>query len=486
MDEDEAYSETRDELLKRFRESLTKPLSERYFDIDDLIEVFDYAGDVNDDYLRIEALMCGARYFPDSEALLERRAIFYSQYSQRAQNQFIQDNPSNGNLILDFIALKSENLTVEEAQAAVERLIDTHPAMNDEEVIQFIDLCSFLNIYPWLKQRFDYLRSKVEYVNVLLYEAAIIAEYNKDIEFCTALLEELTQEEPFNSFYWMMLSRQYASMEDWAKAVNAIDYSLAINPDAPQSLLMKAKLYYALDKPIEDIEQILLRAIEISNGDLECVKYLASIYADDGRADKGRDLLLETISSRDNDNDIEIIPELILYRPKQIDTLLDRFYNATTDNSQIMWSSWAQQLSIQGYPDVAKSVIDCYARHTGVSLPTLFIIEDAFRTKQFKEVIEYIDQYTSSMNINIWDSPSLQSMRLISLLKSGKMDEAREFCKAFERKAGINLYHNVSNRLEFIGLHYIVWEAKRNLEQNAPADFWLDFDPLKYWSQDNK
>ena len=332
MDEDEAYSETRDELLKRFRESLTKPLSERYFDIDDLIEVFDYAGDVNDDYLRIEALMCGARYFPDSEALLERRAIFYSQYSQRAQNQFLQDNPSDGNLILDFIALKSENLTAEEAQAAVDRLIDTHPAMNDEEVIQFIDLCSCLNLYPWLKDHFEYLRGKVEYVNVLLYETAIIAEYNKDVEFCTALLEELTQEEPFNSFYWMMLSRQYASSEDWVKAVNAIDYSLAINPDAPQSLLMKAKLYYALDKPIDEIERIMLRAIEISNGDLECVKYLASIYADDGRTEKGRDLLLETISSRDNESDLEIIPELILYRPKQIDTLLDRFYNATADN----------------------------------------------------------------------------------------------------------------------------------------------------------
>ncbi len=35
----------REELYQRFRESLRRPVSERFFDEDELVEVYDYAGD---------------------------------------------------------------------------------------------------------------------------------------------------------------------------------------------------------------------------------------------------------------------------------------------------------------------------------------------------------------------------------------------------------------------------------------------------------
>ena len=67
MDEDEQYVDNRDQVLARFRQQLGKPLSERFFDEDFLLDVFDYAGDIQDDYLRMEAMMCLARFYPDSE-----------------------------------------------------------------------------------------------------------------------------------------------------------------------------------------------------------------------------------------------------------------------------------------------------------------------------------------------------------------------------------------------------------------------------------
>ena len=39
----------REELYRRFRESLSKPVLERFFDEDELVEIYDYAGDLNDD-----------------------------------------------------------------------------------------------------------------------------------------------------------------------------------------------------------------------------------------------------------------------------------------------------------------------------------------------------------------------------------------------------------------------------------------------------
>lgn len=67
----------REELYQRFRESLRRPVSERFFDEDELVEVYDYAGDLNDDYVQMEVLFCGARLYPESQALSERRALLY-------------------------------------------------------------------------------------------------------------------------------------------------------------------------------------------------------------------------------------------------------------------------------------------------------------------------------------------------------------------------------------------------------------------------
>ena len=60
MIEDE-NEDRRQELCARFRKSLTKPVGERFFDEDELIDLFDFAGDMADDYLKMEVLMCGAR-----------------------------------------------------------------------------------------------------------------------------------------------------------------------------------------------------------------------------------------------------------------------------------------------------------------------------------------------------------------------------------------------------------------------------------------
>ena len=76
---DEAEN-TRQALYERFLESLRRPVAERFFDEDELVEIFDYSGDLNDDYVRLEVLMCGFRLYPESDALAARRAVFYNDF----------------------------------------------------------------------------------------------------------------------------------------------------------------------------------------------------------------------------------------------------------------------------------------------------------------------------------------------------------------------------------------------------------------------
>lgn len=499
MDEDEEYAENRDELLDRFRTSLSLPMAERYFDEDDLIEIFDYAGDLNDDYLRIEALLCGARFYPDSEELLVRRGIFFSQYSDEARAQFLSHTPTQGNLILSILKLRNNPPADEEAKSALESLLESHDNLSDEEVIQYVDLCSSLGQYEWLKDNLDSLRKRSQYLNVLIYEMGVIAEMNRDYAFAAQMLEELTDLEPFNSYYWMLLARQYAQLDDTDKALSAIDYSLAINPQAYGSMLIKARLLYSMHKPLDEVLSLTRKAIAESDNDPECVKFLAQIYHNEGQDDMAVQVILDALNlDKDTDAEdaeesvlaerqriFEYIPELLAYHPDNLPELLDRFYAANEDNSQMMWMSWAQQLSMQGHSDTAREVISCYERNSGMEIPSVFNIEDAFIGKDFDRSISSIQDYMSKIEGAEADFPQVLTMHIISLVKSGQTSRALSLCDFISQNIFMQAYSNIGSRLEYLGMLQIANEIRSLLQQDMPTSFWATYDPLDLWENND-
>lgn len=65
----------RKQLLDRFLAEIAQGSGNVFFDEDDLVEMYDYAADTNDDYARMELLLCASRLYPSSEALGERKAF---------------------------------------------------------------------------------------------------------------------------------------------------------------------------------------------------------------------------------------------------------------------------------------------------------------------------------------------------------------------------------------------------------------------------
>lgn len=135
----------REELYKRFRQSLSRPVSERYFDEDELVEIYDYAGDISDDYVQTECLFCGARLYPESQALSERRALLYldtsiddSDKPSPAAGAYLADNPDVFSPIFDIARLEINR--PEDPEAALEFLLTQYDTFNDEEIIRFVDL----------------------------------------------------------------------------------------------------------------------------------------------------------------------------------------------------------------------------------------------------------------------------------------------------------------------------------------------------------
>lgn len=482
MDQDDQYLQERQSLLSRFRESLKLPMSERYFDEDDLIEIFDYAGDLNDDYLRMEALMCAARYFPDSEELNVRRGIFYSQYSNDTLKKFVEDTPSNGNFIIELLKVRnSVDCSKEELINNLDNLVDSQIRLTDEEVIQLLDTASSLNLYKvWLKPNYDKIREKAEYKNVFIYEAAAISDLNQDYQTSAKMFEELTEIEPFNSYYWVQLAKEYNLINDTDKALSAVDYALAIKPNFTEALLLKAKIKYDLDCPLEEIADTLLLTIKNSEEDIPTLKFLSSIYAEHGDLAKASAMLKQALKYSTPAEQCEIIPELMLYLPEDTPALLDRYFQLNEDNSQLMWQSWAQNLGNQGYTAQALAVIECYERNAGLHIPSLFALENAFISKKFNEALEIIKEIEAIE----FEIPSVFAIHIVSLLKVGEYLQTLALCDYFLKNFNIDKYHSLNNRLDYIGLTSLIDHVVHRLSNNNDPSDWEDFDPFHYWQAD--
>ncbi len=134
MQENPEEQET-ERLYQRFKQSLSDREDMPFFDEDDLVAIYDYAGDYDDDYIRLEVLFYAARYYPDSMPLSGRRAIYYQTYSDDMRDSYLFDNTAQESLIMNILRLRALNPQGEEARRLLDGIVERFDNMDDEEVI---------------------------------------------------------------------------------------------------------------------------------------------------------------------------------------------------------------------------------------------------------------------------------------------------------------------------------------------------------------
>lgn len=239
----------REELYNRFKEALRQPVGERFFDEDELVEIYDYAGDRDDDYVQLEVLLCGVRLYPESVPLTERKALLYldttddrtSERTKAAEN-FLKDNPEVSSTIFDIARLEINPPT--NAPDALEYQLSQHDTFNDEEIIRFVDLAIDLDAYAWLIENFDRISDKVPYKPSLLYEIAREADDRNDNETLIRMADALIELEPFTATYWMMLLRGQARLDRNDEARQTFEYAKALAGDAPDAVMALVDIVY--------------------------------------------------------------------------------------------------------------------------------------------------------------------------------------------------------------------------------------------------
>ena len=248
--EEDSPEKSRQEILRTFSEEIKKPLSEVYFSEEDLAMIFDIANEMGDYYLMNEALLVGARLYPDSSIMTERRGLYYIHEEDGGETlrRHLQHNPEMGGVLSDILALNArKGLTTSEAEKELDLILRSAETLEDEDVVQFCETAFNLGCFDFLVKNMGMLRAKTPFLPTLLYEMASWAQDDGQYDLAMTYANELIEDEPYNAGYWDLMGRIAEEADKIDKAREAADMAIAIDPSDEEAVTLKLKCAVALN-----------------------------------------------------------------------------------------------------------------------------------------------------------------------------------------------------------------------------------------------
>ncbi len=424
---DEGQQE-RIELYERFKADISQPASQIYYDEDELVEIYDYAGDLDDDYVKMEVLLCGARLYPQSDPLRVRRAYFYYSMHNDSAAEAMAETAHEDSPLWDIIRLRLADKPDEEIAAGFDALLEGESEFDDETVIQLVDAASALNQYNWLKRNIDKIKEHCSYLQTLLYETAMVAEINFDYSTAVAMLEELTMIEPFNVSYWVLLAQEHIYKGEYEASLNAVDYALAIEGDNKQALILKAQVIYQLNGNGKEIKPMVEGLLKKDPSNSLALQTLSAILVEEGNLAMASKLL--RAFSAKHPEDRMIVDCLLAIDVRDADKILDRYFLNDKERDESAWIEWARDTAALKKPKAAAQILECYHRNASLTKGWDLLFESLYRAGRYNELREL---FTSNESRREFSSEEVLTY-ILSLMRLGQKKTAADMiCRGIVR-----------------------------------------------------
>ncbi|MBD5228495.1 MAG: hypothetical protein HDS69_00380 [Bacteroidales bacterium] len=414
-----------EKLYNKFRKELASDDISLYYDEGDIADIFDYAGDVRDDYVRLEALMLGNRLFPDSEMLLERRAIWLANLSNDALRQFVTDHPrSNPSMMWETLRIRANAPYLpEQAVSELESLLERFRLSDDESIIQFVALVRHLEMEEWLVTNIDRVRDKCDYPPTLLFEIARLAENKPQSSSAIPLLEELTELDPFNTDYWGLTAELQSNCEQFEESLVSLEYAKALEPDDVELLTIEGYNYLRLGRLDESINAFQ-HALTVDPDYFVAKRNLLEAYHLKGESEKCATIARQLFSVDPTDNAL-LLEMLIAFPEEADDTLAHHYAHVDADETGAIYNS--NELCRSGRQDVALIYLQWYSNHYSLSdHGNMVFIELLYHNGRYREAYDYIVANIKSPVISTPELPIIAVIVSI-LLKLHIFEEALHF-----------------------------------------------------------
>lgn len=480
--------DSNEELYAGFRRSLNRPVSERFFDEDELVDIFDYAGDRGDEYVRMEVLFCGARLYPESERLAERRAIMYSTWDESdSLTKYLSDNPSRQSMIWDLLRLDSQVDDKVKIEEALEYIFAQYDDFSDEEIIWLIKIAKENDCYDWLKASTEKIRKKISYMPTFLYDMSIAAGENSDSDTEIKCLEELVEIEPFSDAYWAILVRAYSKAGREEDARQAFDYAKALASDNDVSVmyLVESALMYA-PYMIKDTLEVLAGFISSFPDDFKYAESMSALYL----AEQDRKRAVETLIAffnrhPENPDCLVRLLSLNVNEPKKF---IVRYYETCSSDVPDEDSLVELSTTLLGLNalDALKALVDVVIENTPELFPAFAsaYAEALFAKGMYEDCFAVLSSMPDPVETfsNIFTDAGPVMLYLMCAVKTGRKEEALAFadkvCPLFE---SIMKGTPMAMRAMGYAVLKLIAEIRRLYDSNVAPSLAKDyFDPLKY------
>lgn len=457
-------------LYERFRQSLAEGDDAEFFDADDLIIIIDQAVDLEDEYVQIEALMRGYRFFPDNEELANRRAFLYYDLNLDRGVEDMVNHKSDASPMWDVLKLRLTENDIKNAGGA-DRMLDEILAspgkFNDEMIIQLVDCASACGSYQWLKDREKALRDKAEYLPSLLYELFIVADMQHDNDYSVKLLEELTETEPFNADFWFALAQVQSNMERLDDALVSIDYALAIDPDHVGVQTLKASIYIRRDlnrEALDILEPLYAKEPDHVVDELR----IRAIYGL-GQNDRLPAAIEEAAGKYPEER---IFFEFALHvEHPDIERLMQLHYDAQTEEEREKWLDWAIGHYVAGRLFAAIRILQALMLNNALPYRGFkFLASALYCDGQYQTCVDLLKLAFDTPDLLM---PDIVVAGLMSLVRLGKKREIKNiYRKVMDHfPMGIREPWTLSSTLESIGFTSFLGVIDAHLDAGKPIDF---------------
>ena len=448
------------------------------FDESDLIDIYDYATDSNDEYVQMMVLLSAARMYPDSPEIAQRRGYYFYEHMPLSEGAEALAAAHNNETPLWTILKELLNSPDERnPQLMMDYILSNFSDYDDETIIQMIDACIYLGIFDWLKEHKSEIQNKCMYPETFLYELAQEADSSGDTEFALKVLEELTNLVPFNSSYWYMLSQCYLVLGDYENSLNAIDYALAIDPKSVEMRIRRVHLVFLIDGNRKEAERKMLDIISEYPDNLNAVFAYVSMLIMDNQREVAAEILLRYVQAAPENRDLVnnmINLELKDFSAKALDIYYDKVSKDATE-----WMTWAANYFDAGQYRQCADILLAYVRNDISRLSRYdYLLESLYMCSEFDEICKIYDDMITTGSINSINLSSMEALYMVlSMMRTGRTEDARNL--AARQLLAIRDMSPLSNKERIIeeGMREMFDKILYVIDENQKVDI-DDIDPF--------
>lgn len=394
---------------------------------EDLIDVFDFAGDVNDDFVRLQTLIEAAIRFPESDGMRVRKAVFLSTLTDEAVSDYLQTPEArHGGQMWAIFTCRAERPKGDEAERRLRAIAEMDDDFEDDEaIIQFVALAKYLNKEEWLWKNLPYLKKRCsEGKQTLLFEMARMAEGRDGQLKAITLLEALTTDNPFYVDYWSLISELQANCEKYDDAVMSVDYALALAPDDPEMYSMKGYILVKAQRYAEAVP-VLKKALEMGAAEYSAKRNLIEALRMVNPGSEYRSMLFQL--QAENPGEQPLLLQTLCLVNDEIDGLLEGYYAVNEPDEGVMLQH-VNELCAQDKVGAAMSYLQWYKAKFGLSSnSTLMLLELYYADRRFTEAYELICTDISNFDLTGNQLTIICTIAAV-LIRGGYFADAKDFC----------------------------------------------------------